>query len=313
MRDRPTAVHTSHPCHGYVMKRVLLFCSIFLTLLLVLTGGPVPIEATGPWQWEMSLKGGPSGSPMRWPSALYVDPARERYYVADPSNDRLLSFDKAGQFLNAFNANGQLKTPFDMVRDEAGRIWVVEKGRNSLTQIDLETRKVIVHSLEDNGKAIFPDRLEQEGDTLYVLDKANGEILVLGNDLKVKSRFNCGECGGGFVDFKLRGGTVWALEQQEKAVYQLSSGGELESKIALGDAVQFPSSLEVGPTGLIYVLDRHGGVVTVFDAEDGFKYRFLGPGQARGQLYFPTELRFDPWGRLCVVEEGNGRVEVFGR
>jgi hypothetical protein len=37
----------------------------------------------------------------------------------------------------------------------------------------------------------------------------------------------------------------------------------------------------------------------------------MGPGRAREQLYYPVELKFDPWGRLFVVEEGNGRIQVF--
>jgi hypothetical protein len=102
------------------------------------------------------------------------------------------------------------------------------------------------------------------------------------------------------------------MERDGKMV-RFTMDGKPASSVVLEDVVRFPYSLEVGPSGIFYVLDRHGGDVAVFDREGRFRYRFLTPGQARGRLYFPIELKFDPWGRLCVVEEGNGRVEIFKR
>jgi len=61
------------------------------------------------------------------------------------------------------------------------------------------------------------------------------------------------------------------------------------------------------------VLDRQQRNVVVYDKNGEFKYRFLEKGITRGQLYYPSEIRFDPWGELCLVDEGNGRVEIFKR
>jgi streptogramin lyase len=229
----------------------------------------------------------------------------------DAGNNRLLSFNKDGEFLNEFNANGQLQAPFDMVKDREGHIWLIEKGRNSLTMIDLENKAVENHSLSFNGQTVFPERLEQEDDILYVLDKITGQVLALDKDLKVIRNFTCRD-GTGFVDFKIRNGSLWAMERDGNMV-RFTMDGKPASRVVLEDVVRFPYSLEVGPSGIFYVLDRHGGDVAVFDREGRFRYRFLTLGQARGRLYFPIELKFDPWGRLCVVEEGNGRVEIFKR
>ena len=62
-----------------------------------------------------------------------------------------------------------------------------------------------------------------------------------------------------------------------------------------------------------FILDRHQNRVVVFSRDGRFLYSFLELGQNSGQLYFPRQLRFDPWGQLCVVDEGNGRVEIFSR
>jgi 6-phosphogluconolactonase (cycloisomerase 2 family) len=77
--------------------------------------------------------------------------------------------------------------------------------------------------------------------------------------------------------------------------------------------VDFPVSLAVGPADSFYILDRHQNNIVVFSRDGQFQYSFLEFGQGPNQLYFPRQLRFDPWGRLCVVDEGNGRVEIFSR
>ena len=284
---------------------------MILAVAVSLFSWPLPGYSAATWQWLSSLKGPPFGQSMRMPSALYCDRNLERYYVVDAGNNRLLSFNKDGEFLNEFNANGQLHAPFDMVKDCEGHIWLIEKGGNSLTMIDLENKAVENHSLSFNGQTVFPERLEQEDDILYVLDKTTGQVLALDMDLKVIRNFACRD-GTGFVDFKIRNGSLWAMERDGKMVC-FTMDGKPVSSVVLEDVVRFPYSLEVGPSGIFYVLDRHGGDVAVFDREGRFRYRFLTPGQAGGRLYFPIELKFDLWGRLCVVEEGNGRVEIFKR
>ena len=286
---------------------------MILAVAFLLLEGPMPGYSAGTWQWLSSLEGQPSGRPMCMPSALYIDHALERYYVVDARNNRLLSFNKDGEFLKEFNASGQLRIPFDMVKDREGRIWLVEKGRNSLTRIDLQNKSVEQHILSDGGRMVFPNRLEWENDIFYVLDKATGRVLALDRDLKVIGRFLCRDGTSGFVDFKIRNGSLWAMEMGGKAACCFSMDGKLVSSVTLENVSGFPYSFEVGPSGIFYVLDRHEGDVTVFNRNGQFKYRFLTQGQSQGRLYYPIELKFDPWGRLCVVEEGNGRVEIFKR
>ena len=114
--------------------------------------------------------------------------------------------------------------------------------------------------------------------------------------------------------FDIKNNRIWALEQQEKAVYVFSMSGKQERKIKLpSHEIDFPRSIAIDENGMLYILDRHRSAIAVFDDNGQFKYRFLQEGQARGQLYYPIEIKFDPWGRLCVMEEGNGRVQVFTR
>ena len=283
-----------------------------LTLLLSLS---VRAEAKTPWSWLMSLKPETAANSMRLPTGVYVDESRDRYYVMDSGNNRLLSFDLKGQLVHSFTADNELQLPFDMTRTETGNLWVVEKGRNSLTLIDLQNKQTVPHTLTDQGRLIFPSRISYSNGKFLVLDKASGDILLLDQDLMVRQRFICPSEGGngGLVDFVPHENEIWALDQQAKTVYRFQQDGAVAGRIKLGNTVHFPISLAIGPSGYLYILDRLDGTIAAFDGDGQFKYSFLELGQSQGQLYYPAEIRFDPWGHLCVVDEGNGRVEVFSR
>jgi len=284
-----------------------------VVLLLALLVGPGTGNSAGPWQWQFTLATEGSEGVMQMPTALFVDSGLQRYYVVDAGNNRLLSFDLEGKFLNAFNADNSLQIPFDMAREGSGIIWVVEKGRNSLTSIDLKKKDITVNTLYAQQKPVYPDRMQLLDDIFYILDKATGAVLAFDKSLDMKKRFACSDCATGFIDFEATAEKIWALEPHEPAVYRFNKTGVLEERIPLTGSVSFPYSLAVGHLGQLFILDRHAGTIAVFTEQGEFQYNFLHTGQGRGQLYFPTEITFDPWGRLCVVEEGNGRVQIFSR
>jgi streptogramin lyase len=287
--------------------------NVFLPLLCVFFLHAVNVQAgTIPWKWRLSLTGEESGQALDNPTALMIDEERERYYVVDSGNNRLLSYDRNGILINVLKAGGQLSLPYDLVRTSDGILWVVERQKNSLTSINLQDRSVTPMQLLDKEERIYPDRLDQQGDFFYIIDKIDGRLLKLNRELEVIQIFTSLDDTGAFVDFKSTGNALWALDQQGKRIIHFTLDGKVNSVFSVAE-IDFPTSLAIGPAGLIYVLDRHQGNIAVFHPKGQFKYRFLERGQARGQLYYPIEIHFDPWGRLCVVEEGNGRVEVFER
>lgn len=284
---------------------------LLLVLLLLL---PVVAAAeSSVWEWRMSLKIEKPGDAMYMPSAVAFDAQAERYYAIDTGRNRLVSFSRDGDLLKVFTANDQLQSPFDMVRLDNGQLWVVEKGRNSLTLIDVAAKKIEQHNLRDGSQQVFPDRIAAADGKLYVLDRASGDVLRLGQDLSVEQRYGCRDCSAGFADFVLHNNELLAIEPRDKKIYRFSEPGQLLEAIQLGAEAGFPVSLDIGPAGFYYVLDRHANSVLAYDESGQFRYRFLTTGQSPGKVYFASQLRFDPWGRLCVVDEGNGRIEVYGQ
>jgi DNA-binding beta-propeller fold protein YncE len=289
-------------------KYAILMCVAAAILLPAAAGAQSSV-----WVWQMSLKINSVGDAMYMPSAVAFDKDSERYYAIDTGRNRLVSFNRKGELLKAFTANGRLKAPFDMVRLDSGQLWVVEKGRNSLTLIDVAAKKVEQNTLRDGGRLVFPDRIAEAGGKLYILDRASGQILRLAKDLSVEQRYGCADCSAGFVDFVIDKGDILAIEPRDRKIFRFKRDGSVVNEIPLGGEAGFPVSLAVGPSGFYYVLDRHDNAVLAYDEDGQFRYRFLSTGHAPGKVYFARQLRFDPWGRLCVVDEGNGRIEVFGQ
>jgi len=291
---------------------IIPFLGRFL-LALVLVCLPAAANGESSWQWQMSLQINTPGDAMYMPAAVSFDKASERYYAVDTGRNRLVSFSRNGELLQAFTADDRLKAPFDMVRLDSGQLWVVEKGNNSLTHINVAAKEVTPHVLKDGDRQIFPDRIAHVDGKIHLLDRASGQILRLADNLSIEQRFACSDCRGGFIDFVLADGGLWALEPLGKKIYHFAANGNIEQSIELGGEIDFPISLAVESSGFIYVLDRHRNSITAYGLDGRLRYQFLGQGQATGQLHFPRQLRFDPWGRLCVVDEGNGRVEIFQR
>lgn len=283
--------------------------------LLMLLWSASLAAAEGPWKWQFSLNVFKDKQPnqMLLPTALYIDKERERYYVVDAVSNSLHSFDMQGNHLNSLKPGDQLKQPYGMVRDSQEVLWVVEKGRNTLTEIDLKEKKILPHNLKTGTREIYPDRIAIFGGNFYVLDKISGVVLKLDAKLQVVQEFISPGAKGGIVDFSISNGSIWAIDTLDKMIYVFSPSGEVQRKIDIGDSVSFPYALDIGPGGQIYVLDRHEGSVAVFNDSGAYKYKFLTKGQSQGRLYYPEDIQFDYLGRLCVVDSGNGRVEIFAR
>jgi DNA-binding beta-propeller fold protein YncE len=293
-------------------RRVPKFISPFIFALVAGLLLPGLAGAAGGWQWQFNLVSPELKNPFLMPTSLYIETESKRFYVVDSGQNSLHSFQFDGKYLSTFNPEGALQQPFAMVRDrETEQLWVVEKGRNSLTKIDLKAKALAPQVLKYRGTTVYPDRLALVSDKLYVLDKLTGNIIEYGFDLQASVVFE--GSGNGFIDFVVNEAGLWALDGRLKKVLHFDMGGKLKNEISLGDQVSFPVALEVGPSGFLYVVDKHAGTVVVFDTAGNFKYTFLEKGHGDNKLYYPEDILFDPLGRLCVVDTGNGRVAVFSR
>jgi len=280
-----------------------------ITVLLVWAGRP--LAASQDWKLLFSLQADKTAGAFAHPTGLFVDAQAERYYVTDSGHNRLVSFDKDGKLLHAFTAGGGLEKPIAMAKREEGRLLVLEKGKAALTEIDIKSRAVVPHTLEDRGEPLYPQRLKAGGGSFSIIDKASGDIVILDQGLAVNRRLHCPDCAAGYADLSVKGDMVYALPLLGAEIHLFDKTDALIKKIPLTPAPEFPISLALAADGGFLVLERHGGTVAHYHADGRLLTRHLGPGQREGSLSYPVEIQVDPWGRVCVVDEGNGRVSVF--
>ncbi len=285
-----------------------------LLVLLVILVLPYPLFSAR-WKWVMSFNSDNMSNYMKYPTSVYYDGKLKRYYVVDSGNNRLLSFDVKGNFISQFDAGGRLLWPYDMRKEGKSILWVVERGKNSLTYIDLKKRLIKENTLKlPSGDIVFPTRLEIKDGKIFLLDRSSGAIVVYDKNLNYLGLIkpSTGDFGG-FIDFKIKDNKLWCLDPIKRKVYSFSLDGKEIGVVVLKGSVDFPISVEIDNMGYIYILDRHAGNIKVFGRDGSLAYTMLEQGEAQGCVYYPIQIVFDGMGRLLVVEEGNGRIEVFER
>jgi len=284
-------------------------------LILVSVAVALPATAAVPWKFEKSLPGKEAEVVLGENLGLTVDGERQRYYVVDSSQSQLVSFDQQGQLLKALNPGNQLQRPVALELAAGGKLWIVERATNQLLYVDLQQQQVRAFDLSyPDGLSIFPEKvILDEKNRLFVLDRSRGYIVQLDDNLKVRASYT-GEMGfKGFTDFQITDGGLWALDGLKRTLTQFSESGERVLTVELKGELEFPVAFEVDDAGRFYLLDRHAGSVKVFNQNGGFSYEFLLQGKRQGRLWFPAGLLFDWAGRLCVVNEGNGRIDIYSR
>lgn len=296
----------------------MIFNRISLVLAVLLLGlGSVSVQpacAAGPWSYLRQLPAADSGVKIALPSALSIDNKSNRYYVVDAEQGQLVSFDKDGKFLAAFNAGGELKAPVSLARTASGVLWVVNRGSNELLYINPRQQKVQRYRPSyPDGSGMTPAKVVVDSkDRLFILDQRRGAILQLDDRLQVVQNYSGDKDFRGFVDFKIKGRDIWALDGLARVVYRFAGSGQPVQRIPLA-GLKFPVALEVDTGGQIYILDRHAGTIEVFGPKGDKRFNFLGKGKRHGQLWYAKDLLFDWEQRLCVVDEGNARIDILTR
>lgn len=286
------------------MSQKLLILNLLLVLFLV----------SSAWSFKLkfSLEKGSDDVHLRQPFTAFFDQNNLRLYIADTGNNRLVSYELDGTPLKEFDAAGQLKGPIAMIRDDQGNLWVVERPLNSLTFIDLKAHRLERHQIVYQGNPVLIDRLIWWSPYLMLLDRTSGKVLALDKNLNIRrviapenSNFR------GFIDFKIKGDTLWGLENITGRIFAINLKNNQEKTIYPQIKTVLPISIEIDNQENLYILDRDLKKVFVFDKNGHLRYSFLKEGFQPGQVRYPWQLLFVK-SNLLVVDEGNGRVDVWG-
>jgi len=260
----------------------------------------------------ISLSYAPDGTPLINPHSVIFK--KNKFYVADSGNGRLISYDLRGNPLVALNPKEKLKRPIDLAFRKEDELWVIDKELGGLYKVNFSKKEVREYILNYKNIRLRPEIFQIYEDKMYILDREIGAIAVVSfkedNLIVEKILKPEDENFKGFVDFRINKKGLWGLSRLNKKVYHLKPDGEWEIYLLKGKVI-LPKSLEV-KDNYLFILDRYLAKVIIFKLPSLTKIEEFGEkGWTVGKFYRPIRIRNLYLNYIGIVDEGNGRVEIF--
>ena len=244
-----------------------------------------------------------------WPAAVVLD-SKGDVYVADEWLNRITKFTKDGEYISkwgtAGDGDGELNGPSGLAIDSSGNIVLVDSKNNRIQKFTPDGKFISKFGSAGSGDGEFnlPWGIAlDEDDNIYITDWRNDRVQVFDFD----------------------------------GVWQQSFGS------TGSDIGQFnrPNGIAVDGNGDIFVADWGNNRVQVFASDGRYITRFIGEGTLskwgrdklvsnpdmilqRNLAYahnphheksfgHPCSVKIDPQGRICVLDNNRGRVQVYGK
>jgi tripartite motif-containing protein 71 len=256
---------------------------------------------------------------------------KTRVLVADDENHRIAVFDTGGKSLGFIgqgegSTGGQLKNPYDVAIDAAGRVFVADDLNHRIVrygpQPDYKYKARWGSYGTAPGKQAFPRGIATDAAGLiYVTNTGNDRVDVYDNSGRLLR--SMGRSGRASGQFDTPAG-VAADSSGVRAVAD-SVNGRVQLLGPDGAVVSVIGSPNPGPTilpdpvatafdagGNAYVLDQRSGKIVVFSRATGLPFRTIGSeGSGPGKLLAPSALAISPGGTIYVADTGNQRVARY--
>ncbi|TMK57752.1 MAG: hypothetical protein E6G51_05940, partial [Actinobacteria bacterium] len=249
------------------------------------------------------------------PATVNVDPdsiAEE----ARPSPDLVSRHTTTFGSLGA--ADGQLKTPADVVTDAQGNLWILDRGNNRVEKFSSSGQFLAKFGSAGSGDGQFSEpkaiTLDATGN-IWIADTGNNRIQKFSPSGQFLAKWGTAGLSlgtlagpnGVAIDAK---GVVWVSDSFK--VQKFTQSGTLIEKVngtsAETGQLSQPQSLASDGAGHVLVPDVVTDRVAVFDEEGDFVRSFGSSGSAPGQFTNPTEVAVGPDGVVFVADSATNKV-----
>lgn len=223
------------------------------------------------------LTGGDAATGFTKPYAVHVD-KDGRVYVADTGWRKVLVFDYPNRSFRFLGVDGLgiLAQPVGVTTDLSGRVYVTDAAQT----------RVVVYDAEGKYVTAFGGREHLVKPVGVAVDDARGRVYV--------------------VDTKAHQVVVFD-EADGSEVARFGHHGPEDG------ALNWPTNVEVGPDGNVYVVDMLNFRVEVFNPDGEYLRKFGGIGRGFGQFSKPKGIAIDADGRVYVADAAFNNVQIFDR
>jgi sugar lactone lactonase YvrE len=239
------------------------------------------------------------------------------FIVADTGSNRLVKYTYEDKAAKVVEPEIPVISPIHVQVNSKGEIYAID-GRD---------RRIAIFNPDGTGKGylsakgspvsrkMVPRSFKiDRNDKIYILDLADGVVLILDSDGNYLRHVPFPEPAGFFSDLAVDSkGTVFLVDSTEVAVYSAAPDADQFSLISSGikEYTNFPTSIALDNGGIIYLVDKHGGSLVMLNPDGSFLGHKFGYGWKDSQFFYPTSLCISESGNFIIADRGNNRVQLF--
>jgi hypothetical protein len=280
---------------------------IFLFTLMLLPAAAQQQKADRSLDWDEVVQP-ESEQPMRWPVGVAVASADE-LAVADAYGSRLIILARQADEWKQVREIALDGAPYAVAHDGNRYAVSLRKGAG-LMAVEGERHQLRRIALPDGAMPGALTGLPGGGFLAY--DLASGDVLKLDASGAGAGRWPVDGPVTGLAPAP-NGGFFATVAHLAEVRFHGADGAELQRwrVPGVGPVPAWPTGIVRKPGGNLLVVDRHSGVVLEMGVGGRLEGRGSRKGWDPGLLRFPAGLAWLTDGRLAVVDQGNGRVQLF--
>ena len=153
---------------------------------------------------------------------------------------------------------------------------------------------------------------DAEHDELYVADTANDDVDVFTGAGEPRFRILSETDLVGPFDLAGCSRQIYVSQMERRGIVAFDFRGTTTQTFAApGTGPSRPGRMALGPDEMLYVADRAGGTILVFDDEGNLQRRIGQKGDADGQFWLIAGVAVDDAGRVYATDSKRKRIQVF--
>lgn len=295
------------------MGRLFVLCSVLL--LGCFAAGPALGAGPAKLKFAQSVYDDGKETGLKYPESVAC--TDDLLIVADTGNNRLVKYTFSNRTAKAIEPEMPVISPIAVQINSKGEVYVLD-GRDRRIRIfnpDGTEKGVLSPRGSPVSRKLTPRsfKIDQQ-DNVHILDLADGVVLVLDAGGAYLRHVPFPGEAGFFSDLAVDGqGNIYLVDSTEVAVYRAEAEAEGFSLLSRGlkEYANFPTGIAVDQSGIIYLVDKHGGSLVMLNRDGSFLGHKFGYGWKDSQFYYPSQLCISKGGTFLIADRGNSRVQIF--
>jgi len=206
------------------------------------------------------------------------------------------------------------KSPYGIVSDSQGRIYIADALDANLRVYDLTARTIEYYS-EDPIFSRPAGLAIDAADNLYVVDSDMAAVLVFDKNRQPLRSIGVAKelQSPAYIAIDANRARIYVSDPRANKIVIYDRFGKKAGEIGASSGYFFssPQGLAIDTSGQLYVAELLGAKISVFDAAGNYLRSFGERGDAHYQFEAPKDLAFDSDGNLWVLDARRAQIYTY--